>query len=125
MENTGTLTMPQMASSRPLVIAALAAMGAGYLVLPIYLGLSEDATDILAAALLPLALCIWTFEDHRKGRSWAHLLWVLLVAFLILFSVGASMLLGGVRFGVLIPVNALFVGFLYWFIDRHVPAGSD
>jgi hypothetical protein len=114
-----------MGSRKPLVITALATMAVGYLLLPIYLGLSEDATDILAAALLPLVICIWTYEDHRNGRSSAKLLEVLVPAFLVMFSVGAWVLLSDIRFGVLIPINAVIGGLLYWFIDKHVRAGSD
>lgn len=114
-----------MVSRKPLVIFALAAMAVGYLVLPIYLGLSEDATNILAAALLPLAICIWTYEDHRNEKSSAQLLGVLVPAFLAMFSVGISVLISGVRFGVLIPINAVIVGFLYWFIDKHIRSGLD
>ena len=114
-----------MVSRKPIVIAALAAMAVGYLVLPIWLGLSKGATDVVAATLLPLAICLWTYEDHRAERSSTKLLRVLLPAFLAMFFVGASMLLGGAGFGVLIPVNAVLVGLLYWFIDKHIPAGSD
>ncbi|MGB3797249.1 MAG: hypothetical protein WA957_13210 [Alteraurantiacibacter sp.] len=107
------------------MISGLAAMAVGYLVLPIYVGMSRDATDILAAALLPLAICIWTYEDHRNQRPSAQLFGVLVPAFLVMFSVGAWVLLSGVRFGVLIPINAVIGGVLYWFIDKHIPAGSD
>lgn len=114
-----------MISRKPIVFAVLAAMAAGYLVLPIWLGLSEGATEVVAAALLALALCIWTYEDHRAARSSALLLRVIIPAFLAMFFVGASILLSGVRFGALIPMNALFGGLLYWFIDKHIPADPD
>ena len=114
-----------MVSRKPIVIAALVAMAAGYLVLPIRLGLSEDATDLVAATLLPLAICIWTYEDHRAGRSFAQLGAVIVPAFLVMFFVGALVLLAGVSFGALVPLNAMFGGVLYWFIDKHIRAGSD
>ena len=114
-----------MVSRKPIVITALAAMAVGYLVLPIWLGLSEGATDVVAATLLPLAICIWTYEDHRAGRSSAQLLKVLVPAFLAMFFVGASMLLSGVSFGAFIPINAVLGGLLYWLIDKHIAAGSD
>ena len=114
-----------MANRSPLVLATLAAMAVGYLVLPIYLGLSEAATDIVAAALLPLAICIWTYEDHRSKRSRAQLLGVMVPAFLAGFLVGTSVLFSGFRFGVLIPINAIFAGVLYWSIDKYIPASVD
>ena len=120
----GPLASHPMISRKPIVITSLAAMAVGYLVLPIWLGLSEGATDVVAATLLPLAICIWTYEDHRAERSSAKLLRVLVPAFLAMFFLEASMLLGGVGFGVLIPVNAILAGLLYWFIDKHIPAGS-
>lgn len=114
-----------MVSRKSLVITALAAMAVGYLVLPIYLGLSEDTADILAAALLPLAICLWTYENHRKERPSAQLVGVLVPAFAAMSSVATAALLSGVGFGVLIPINALCGGVLYWFIDKHIPAGLD
>src|SRR5687767_13514555 len=114
-----------MVSRKPIVIATLAAMAAGYLVLPIWLGLSEGATDLVAATLLPLAICIWTYEDHRAERSSAQLLGTIAPAFLAMVFVGALILLSDVSFGALIPINAVFGGLLYWFIDKHIPAGPD
>jgi hypothetical protein len=112
-----------MPSRKSLVIGAFAVMAVGYLVLPTYMGLSENATDLLAAALLPLALCILTYEDHRHDRSLAQILGVLVPVFLLMFLVGAGVLLSGVRLGVLIPINALIGGVLYWFIGKHILSG--
>jgi hypothetical protein len=119
------LPLKQMLTRKSLVITAFAVMAVGYIVLPTHLGLSEDATDLLAAALLPLAICIWTYEDHRDERSLAQLSGVLSAALLASFSVGLAVLLSDAGFRALILINAVLGGILYWYIDKHIPVRSD
>jgi hypothetical protein len=111
-------------SRKRLVIATLALMAIGYFVIPTYLGLSEWETDLVATLLLSMAVGIYAYEDHRCTRSPAQLLRVLLPACLMLAAVAALMLLNGVRFAALIPLNSLCGGVLYWVIERYLPPSN-
>lgn len=107
------------------MILTLTLMAVGYLVLPIYLGLSEMQTDAVAAVLLPLALCILTYEGHRDAKPASLLLRVLVPVYFLLFLVAAAVLFSGIAFASLIPLYAMSGGILYWYIDKHIPAIID
>jgi hypothetical protein len=104
---------------RRMLYAAFTLMAVGYIILPIYLGLSDMQTDMVASVLLALAVGVILYEDHRGFVLPALLVGSVLICFLAVLFAAIAILWNGVRFQALIPVCMLTGGIAYWYLDRR------
>jgi O-antigen/teichoic acid export membrane protein len=111
-------------SDRAITVLILIAMAAFYLIVPIAVGMSEIETDITASILLAAAISFYTYQDHkdRKPRKYIVriLIWFMLPAMVVMAAL--LVLVQDFPFVLFIPLNAILVGTIYWYIERSLPS---
>jgi hypothetical protein len=103
----------------------LALLAVGYLVIPIYLGLSNVQTDMIASVLLALATGAVLYETHLGSVPTAILVRSVLICFFAVLFVTIAVLWNGIRFQALIPINGVLCGVAYWYLSKHRTSASD
>ncbi|WP_338445656.1 hypothetical protein V5F89_10820 [Pelagerythrobacter marensis] len=111
-------------SDRAVTAIVLISMAAFYLVVPIAVGMGEVETDLTASLLLALALSFYTYQDHKKRKPRGDIIRILAMFMLPATVVMAAFLIlvPGFPFVLLIPINAILVGVVYWYIAKELPS---
>lgn len=111
-------------SNRAVTAIVLIGMAAFYLVVPIAIGMNEGETDLTAVLLLASALSFYTYQDHKERKSRDGIIRIIAIFMLPATTVMTAMiiLVPNLPFMLLIPINAVLGGVVYWYIDKELPS---
>lgn len=107
---------------RRTIYLALGVFGILFVFSPLFLNFSDIVYDFLFSCFVALGICLLTFDDFEQSKRRRDLIKVLVFGFILFFGASAAILGWTGRGAALIPIGIVGGGFLYWYIDKHVPA---